>query len=293
MNTFITKEIIEGPYYITTKKHQFDLTIKKNKYTDYIHIGNKQFKFCIEIGIRKVNGVPVSGKLIQVKAEPECGFPTFLNRGDSVSMILVTFQVCKQLYPTIPSYEFDDESHIDCGVQPDTSMPPRKAIKPMSLAYLSIALYGKTWYERHFNAKMINTQKYALYRQSIEQLDFPISSKFSNFTEFIQTYYLSPYLQQILSKYFDIDKTWNEFFSSIPKQLHCDIFYNWLPSCVSTILGGTYNDRDWYIDVTSLRSLNITLTNNPVYKGGKQSKTRKRRHTKVYFSNMKQGSTIL
>ncbi len=293
MDTCISNEIIEGPYYITTIKHQFELTIKKNKYTDYIHVGNKRFNFCIELGIRKEDGIPVNGKLIQVKAEPECGFPTFLNRGDSISMILVTFQLCKELYPTVTSYEFDDESHIDCGVQIDPSMPPRKTIKPISLAYLSIAIYGKTWYERHFNARMINSAKYEHYRKSIEQLHFPISAKFSNFTEFIQTYYLSQYVQETLSPYFDIDKTWNEFFSSIPKHLHCDVFYNWLPTCISRLIDYSYFDRGWMIDITTLRQLNINITNNPVYKGGKQSKTRKRKHSKLYFSNTPHGSLIL
>lgn len=281
-----------GPYYITTKKHQYEISIKPNEYVDYIHLGSKHFKFCIEISIMKQNGIPQKGKLIQVKAEPECGFPIFLERGDSISMILATFQICKLFYPSVSIYEFEDDSNIECGIQSISSIPPRKMIKPLSLSYLSIATYGKTWYERHFNAKLLNQEKYTKYRKSIENLDYPISNLFSSYPEFIQKYYLNSQLQDSLIHYFDIEKTWFEFFQSIPKKQYCDIFYNWLPTCVSDIIESTFVNKGWYIDVNTLPRLNLKVTNTPVYKGGKKTR-RNIRKQYIYFSNSSQGSTIV
>ena len=293
--SYTQKETIEGPYYITTKKHQFELQIKKNEYFDYIHIGSKHFKFCIEISILKQNSIAIKGKLIQVKAEPECGFPTFLDRGDSISMIFATFQICKHFYPQVNIYEFEDDSHIECGVQQDVTMPPRKSIKPLSLAHLSIAIYGKTWYERHFNAKLLNPEKYIQFRTATENLDYPISRTFQDFPEFIRKYHLNSYIQSNLTEYFDTEKTWYEFFSSIPKKQHCDLFYNWLPSCISDILQDTYTNRGWYINTHTIPELHITVTNNPVYKGGRKKQTRRRtkRSTVYTFSNTRMGSIIL
>jgi hypothetical protein len=278
------KEIIEGPYYIHIKKYQFESFIKKNQYIDYIHIGTPRFRFCIEIAIQKKDNLPIKGKLVQLKSEPECGIPTLLEKGDFTLLIHVTFLFCKALYPSIHVYEFDDESHIDCGIQPDNSMPPRKTIKPLSLAYLSIATYGQTWYERQFHAMMINSDNYKIYRDSIQNLDAPISNTFLNFGEFIRKYYLNSYLQENLEPYFKVDETWFTFFKSIPKSQQCDLFYNWLPSCVSDILGDSYRTKGWFIPIDTLKDVGFRITNNPITKGGRFN-TRKRRKVHSYFSN--------
>jgi hypothetical protein len=289
----MTIPILHGPYFITTKKHSFEISIKEYKTYDYIHVGSSKFKFCIEISISKKGSIPYRGKLIQVKAEPECGYPTFLDKGDSISMLLATFQICKQFYPTVSIYEFEDDSHIECGIQSFTSLPPRKPIQPLSLAHLSIAVYGKTWYERHFNAKLLNSEKYKQYRNLVQALDFPIGNTVSDFAEFSSRNFLTEFQQVNLEPYFDTEKTWFEFFNSIPKKQHCELFYNWLPSCISKLLEDSYTNMGWYIDITTIPSIKISFTNNPVYKGGKRTTRKYRYRNKLLFSNIRQGSAIL
>jgi len=156
---------------------------------------------------------------------------------------------------TIPIFEFDDDSHIDCFEKDMSTDAPRKPIKPLNLAYFYIAYHDKTWYEARFNAKMVNKEKYIRYRKSIEFLKEP--SKKVGFIDFLQIIGQSlDSLDKIeyLEKLYNKTETYRDFFEAIPKKKRCEILYGWLNTFMNHYIGSVFSDRGWYIDVNHMNT---------------------------------------
>ena len=144
--------------YFRNDKHTFRATISKNFSGYFIKIGGT-YNCCLEIQYKPNDN---TAKIIQIKSERECGLMRFLEEGDTVPMIKASLQSIASIFP-IKQFDFDDGSNIECApINLNETKPPRKTIKPLSLLHLSIALSGKTWYEKYFNAKInpINKDTY-------------------------------------------------------------------------------------------------------------------------------------
>jgi len=102
----------------------------------------------------------------------------------------------------------------------------------ISLAHYSIALYGKTWYERYFNARLPQDKIYKKYRQDISYFSSP--DKKTSIEAFIQVYAKDQENDQLFIKLFNESKTYNEFFQSLHKQHvnFCEVTYKWLSDFV-------------------------------------------------------------
>ena len=92
----------------------------------------------------------------------------------------------------------------------------------------------------------------------------------------------------ILSKYYSNDKTWIEFFNSIPKNEKCTALYNWLPYFIDPFLEHTYIEKSWYIDIDSMPKTRMEIVKDTPKVGGSR-KTRKTRRTPrgLLFTNIK------
>lgn len=253
-------------YTIKSGKYIFHAKVKQEPYMYYIKIGTRNFGECIEISISDKKA-----KLIQVKSEPECGYPQFLEKGSGTTdMIKASLDFCFFTFGA-SVFEFDDASNMDCNpVYPENSKPPRKLNKPFSLAHHSIALYGMTWYERHFGATMINSENYKRYRKSIENLYKPITTTYE---DFIKENLLNE--EQIigLKEYYEKASSLNDFFKSVPKKDNCRLFFNWLPTCIESILNDTFYSGRWCIDIHNYRHPTISIGNSaPVFTRNSLSK---------------------
>lgn len=184
--------------------------------------------------------------------EPECAIGSFLEKGSgSELMIKTSIRYAYNDVKTITKFEFDDDSHIDCIEKDMSKRPPRKAIKPLNLAYFYIAYHGKTWYEARFNAKMMDAEKYRRYRQSLAFLTDP--SKKPPFLEFLQIISSIENIE-LLEKYYSKATTYREFFENIPKVRRCDVLYPWLNTFMKHYIGSAFDDKGWYIDATIMDS---------------------------------------
>ncbi len=145
MDTFIKENIQVGKYI-------FSIIDKTTTYRDIIlyrtfKIGG-DYEDCINLSYLYNNGIPVEAKLPHLMYEPECTIGSNLERGGGSEIMIKT--ILKYAYERIPSinkFYFDDISHIDCVEKDMTKLPPRKPIKPLNLAMLSIAYNSQTWYE--------------------------------------------------------------------------------------------------------------------------------------------------
>lgn len=267
-------------FFLDVEKHIFQVTIFEKLYHTYIKVGGNLFADCVEISIPK-NGE--FGKLLQVSSEPECGYPHFLGRGESVPMISVALLTATNIYKTT-HFRFDDMSQIECSDVIETTNLPRKRKIPLSLAHMSIAMYGKTWYERHFGATMENTSAYERYRTAVKNLEKPIDISFDIF---ISQYSIHEEQIEGLRSLFEKADSWFDFFRSVPKTRHCELLYNWLPSCIQTLLDDTYIPMRWVIDTTKLPDIKFTSINQNAYANTykRPAKTRKHRRSNIRVSN--------
>jgi hypothetical protein len=297
-------------YFFKVKKRIFRAFVEKRPYGFFITIGGKTFTKCMELSIsvslmnnqngsldaaseHNVRGFnssfPPTGILMQVKSEPECGYNSFLENGETPDMIKAGLQLCADIVPGLKLFRLNDDSNIECGESKGSS-PPRSLGKPFSLPQYSIAIYGKTWYERHFGAKLENERKYIAYRNSVEILSKHIPDTMT-FEEFSRQNVLSQEQVEILQGPFEKARTWYDFFKAVPRKQSCIAFYNWLPFFINNILDGEFNNNGWIINIDSMEKVDMTIVSPETISGGQRKKRtlRKKKYTVKFNSSNTNG----
>ena len=195
------------------------------------------------------NNKPVSAKIPHALYEAECSMDSSLGEG-TILMLTALLRYVSSKIQTVKHFQFDDMSHIDC-VEKDVTQPvPRRPIKPLHLAYFSIAYNSETWYEKHFKAELIDKIQYRKYR---ERLDFLVNpTKKIGYIEFLEIAKPNPELYTYLEKLYTKSSTYRDFFVSIPKTKRCNIVYSWLVSFMEYYLKDVFTTNGWEIDITRM-----------------------------------------
>jgi hypothetical protein len=257
-------------------KHTFEATINENQFGTTIKIGGKTFNDCINISINKSD---LTRAIIpHIQSEPECSFDKILEEKETSDFIKVSLQYVCQKFPTVKVFKFDDMSKIDCGKK-TLDIPPefRKLNKPFSLAHLYLAFHGETWYENRFGAKMINPKFYQVYKDAVKKLHEKITIDYDVFKTMN---HINSAQDAILSKYYSNDKTYIEFFNSIPKSDRCTALYNWLPFFIDPLLEYSYISTGWYIDIATMPKTNMEIISPPTGGGGKRKHNHNHNHNR-------------
>lgn len=286
---------------VTSGKYNFVITDISTPNRDG-NIGTRSFAIggtyedCINVSYLYRDNQPISAKITTIDYEPECALNMNLEKGGGTAIMLKTL-LC-HVYREIPSisvFDFDDMSNIDCIEKDMTKDPPRKSTKPLSLAYLYMANYSQTWYEKNFDARMANDSMYTNYRNEIGFLVDP--SKKVDFTFFTDICKMnatptrmSAYIKSELSKeinnqidelppMYESSKTYQEFFLKIPIQHRCKILFPWLDTFMNHYLRRVYNTNNWIIDMNSPKMLEFCQNTTGQNKTGgkKNGKTRKKK----------------
>lgn len=234
----------------STATYSFDAQIKEEPFHYAVKIGGKEFMGCIELFVNKPeHPYYKSPKLAQVYSEPECWYQLG-KKGEIVDLLRGTFELCQILFG-VNVFCLNDNSNIECGITTRTSAPPRKLEKPFSLAHLSIAKKGKTWYEEHFNAFIQDADRRREYEQAVQQLDNPKQT--DDFDSFAAINYLSREQYDGLKSLYESAATWRAFFANIPKDKTCSLLFNWLPDYMDKhILHFAPTKYEWCIYVEPL-----------------------------------------
>lgn len=206
---------------------------------------------CITISYKYNNNTPIEASLPHLLYEPECSVGSTLERGGgSEVMIKTAIRYAHSEIPSVSVFSFDDMSKIDC-LPKDLSIPPeRKLLRPLNLAYFSIAYHDKTWYELRFNAEMIDKKKYTAYRSSLSFLtDSDAKPSFERFLQIAQ-----PPVDQIetLKPLYEGAETYRDFFNAIPKAKRYDMLYYWLSTFMKHYIGRVYNEMNWQMDISTM-----------------------------------------
>jgi len=237
---------------------------------------------CVNLAYKFKDGIPNEALLPILSYEPECAIGSSLKKGSgTVSMIKALLHYGHTIFNDINIFKFEDNSHIDCIEKNMNIPPPRKNQKPLNLAYLSIIYNNMTWYEKHFNAKMIDTERYNKYRQSLLFLTDPkIKVPFINFLEITQ---MPSELIPIIQPLYESSETYRVFFNSIPDSKRCSILFSWLNTFVEYYIGHIYSDKDWYININDMINHNVERQ-----EGGQRKRKTRRRSSKFYITFRKE-----
>lgn len=151
-------------YVIETDTYSFQLLVTYDFGKKQYIIVNSAGKECISV-IVKVERNELY--LSMLRFNEECTLHYSMARGSA------TIEMMKSLLRFISQQEifskvsFIDTSEFECLLSQNDEAP--YAI-PIPLAFHNITIYGKTWYERHFQATIADSEIHKRVEQSIEQL---------------------------------------------------------------------------------------------------------------------------
>ena len=237
-------------------------------------IGGDSYNECVSISYTYHENVPVTAKIMMVEYEPECAVGISLEKGGGTAIMLkAMLQYVHKKIPSITIFEFEDMSHIDCVEKDMTKSPPRKAVKPLSLAYLSIAYNSCTWYEKYFDAKMSDERRYNEYRNSLNFLTD--SAAKVDFITFLQIAKPPQKQHSLLESIYNTSETYRDFFKGIPFADRCELLRPWLGGFIEHYIRKYYSPFNWQIDIRSPNIRNIGGI-----RGGRRLKNAKRRTVK-------------
>jgi hypothetical protein len=271
--------ILERMTVETIKVGKYSFVITENKFAFADKIISHSFKIggtydnCISISYTYNNLTPISAKIVHVSYEPECTTESNLEKSGGTAIMLKTFlrYVVKKV-PSVTVFTFEDMSHIDCVEKDLSKPPPRKQNRPLSLAYLSIAYNSCTWYEKYFDTKMTDTDRYTKYQELVQFLTEPGAKV--NFVSFLQIAQPPQTQIEYLQKIYDVADTYRSFFNAIPFSDRCEILRPWLKTFIEYYLGDKYSPYGWEIN-----ALGPKISTNASF-GGKRGKKGRRNTVK-------------
>jgi hypothetical protein len=245
-------QVFKNTILFSTNLHTFYISINDEPDYYFVKIGGKEFIGCMEIFINKPSSRYYNNpKIAQIYSEPECWYQLG-KKGDTINLIKGSLQLCQMIFG-VNLFCLNDNSNIECGVTNMNKTPPRKLSKPLSLAHLYIATYGKTWYEYNLNAFLKNENIRQEYYNSLQNLQNPEKKQKNDFETFAAINYFDKEQYNYLKPFYEKSNTWQEFFQSIPKEQRCRMLNRWLADYLdSKILKFKPTIHEWCVFLGNL-----------------------------------------
>ena len=260
-------------YRLDTEEYSFYLTIIKNDGIDNISIGGRKAE-CVNISVSRPDSLLVERGFhtldtatIPVLAwDSKCAIDKDLEKGaGTIAMIRIVLSETLKRYPYVNRYTFHDNSLIKC----DNG-------KQISLLHLSVIEHNKSWYERQFNAYILNTEMNGKYKNGIIALNTPeVKESFDTFKKIIYPSKASGI--EALQSYYETSATYHDFFTSILKKEGkkglCSMIAGWIDIFLLYIFRFNPLSVEWAIDKESIQLQEVSetrLTHKPNQSGGRR-----------------------
>jgi hypothetical protein len=207
-------------------------------------------KGCVKITISAYDNKYIAH--LHASYEKECALSGILPKHyGTIQMIHSAIEFTFLHFPMLDHIFLKDWSYVKCNTE-DLYLPP-----------LQLALYGKTWYERHFNA-IVEKDKY---RKKIDKY-IEISQKEQTWKKFekklgtiqtdIQYLKIKPKLQEIFTKHRGIIR---DIILEMKNEKDCDILLGWLKEYFHTIISFQHENIYYIIQKSAFTSTSAsTLT---------------------------------
>jgi len=156
---------------------------------------------------------------------------------NTVGMVSLAFTFLRKYMPQIKYITLSDNSNIPCKLKNGDTVG-------VSLAEHQLIFHQKTWYERYFNAILINEDMLTLYEKYKENFKKkPDDFDFKNSS-----------LNEILRPILHRSASWKDFFdylNALPNK--CEIIYLWYPNALSIIFNNiSFANQNWIIDLSTI-----------------------------------------
>ena len=273
--------ITSGPYKFQIIDNTLFSRDKTEIYSRNFKIGGT-YPDCVNISIIYENNKPVNASMPILLSDAECSFDRPLEKGGgAIIMIKTLLQYVYTQIPTLTNIKFDDKSNIECATEDELKKGSRfrkkgTYVRPIPLYYLSIIFNGKTWYEKHFNAKQNDEERHKRYRARVTELLYSHELKAKiQYDRFIALIDKNEEEMYELYQYYNNANNFNDFFQSIPKQHRCRLVGSWIEQFMKYMLKDVFYNDNWIIDFP----LEVS--------GGNNKKTRKYYCPKGIISNKK------
>ena len=197
---------------ISSDKKEYILTEYITTDTISIYIGGKT-KYCIQGQLYKKDS-PFSrildvteGILLHLYYDKECDLTdTFERNTDTHKLLQILISYIKHNYPYITKLKFNDASTRTC----DNG-------STVDLSIMSFLIYGKTWYERHFNAYLDEKDREPFIRAVTDYNTKKQKIDWGMMKSYILTDFPLPENQ--MEKLYNNSPLWQDFFYGINKQI--------------------------------------------------------------------------
>lgn len=249
---------------IQTPHYSFDLKIKE-KWDPYhkfiILVGNNKYP-CLEANIimpdinerMKTFAMVDVVKINQIDALMECSRESITNEymekhsfGEELMLFLIDY--IRTTFPHVKKLSLNDSSYIPCN---------RASGDTLDLLTYSIALYGKTWYEKKFGAYLKNKERYKSDIIKYMGKDFKNNTKLDDILILITKN--NNFAEDIIYKNIDIyneiydkSETLPEFFIKISKNIarkdKCRFFKTWLEEFIKKNI---FVEKEWFINLDTI-----------------------------------------
>ncbi len=203
-----------------------------NKMYHNIRIGGKK-EGCIVIEVdEKDYGLSENYKIAHITSieyNKNCNKDGNLQSGEgTIEMILFSLNVTQHLCPWVTVFSLRDASARMC----------QENGPEINLSDMSIALYGKTWYERHFNAKIKNNDTYELYKRFLKKLKSKTFKNASPYEKFSRAFNIK-FSENIVLIY-NNSETFKTFFKNLNETLSkediCLLLQPWISKFIRDLI---------------------------------------------------------
>lgn len=255
---------------------------KSTVYSRYFNIGSyvtddNEKKTCVDIHVMYPDSQKVLpfinyklAKLITTHYNERCSVNEKLERSEGTKhMINTALYLVSKMCPFVEGFELNDASTRLCDNN-----------TTITLSYFSITNYGKTWYEKNFNAYIEDKIKSANYKQTIHTL---LATNLSDWDTFRIMFLRDTEkdVQSHLESIYKASRTYEDFFKNIHKigiSKSCVYMQPWIDNLMlTTDLRNYILFTQWVIPVKSIKHIKIVnYTTEHSISGGKQRKSRKR-----------------
>lgn len=191
-------------------------------------------------------------KLTSVKYDSQCSVHGDLASGSGTqSMVRTLFAILQ----TDPRFQHVTIIHLD-----DASSIPCEQNLSLSLPHSSVALNGKTWYEKYFYATMLEPMMHTMYlqRKTILQTKPPFENIFGMFLVQYQNVNQIRDIYEAANNIIDCFNRLKEKYSNLE---YCRLVGPWIRPFITELLQGIYLNGTWCIQLSSNKSdAHIVLT---------------------------------
>jgi hypothetical protein len=228
-----TQNIIGKKISIGGKNNCIFITIPNNKNTGFLHQLNTKHGGC------EINNIPI-------------------RREKTVGMLNIVFTIIKERFPYIKYIQLDDMSDFECNLESGK-------VTSISLALYEIMFHQKTYYERHFNAYLVDKTLRQKYNDSKNNF---LKAKPESF------HFNNESLTMLLADDYVQTNNWKSFFEKLYEYNNkCILIAPWYKHTLLTIMDNiSYERQSWEIDLSNTLIQNIPYTIIQQNAGGKNTR---------------------